>query len=203
MYELKAFDDFKPIEQLLHPEVFNWINDRIKNLLIDYLSIKEYTNTTYVITDLSDYSYLAMPAFKALEGVLFQIAAELKLEFKKNVGWSFTEGELNKYYDSILDKIERLTKDDKSDIKAWLHNARMYLRTLRHNPAHYLGEPITNYRKALLIGDTIISTIDNLCLILIQNDLFPSIVIKKQAIEKEKQDLRRKQNWKIIGEVKR
>jgi len=168
-------------------EVVTWLNPRISGFLIDYMSIKSATHD-FGIEGLTDYSYLITPAFKALEGTLLEIGKELGFKIEKygyKIGVMFNDENLEKYYNEVLDKIDQLSKENKTDIKHWLDNIRRILKSLRHTPAHYEGEVKDSLTKAFLSGDLIISTIDGMCYLLIQNKLFPSI-LKKKANNKAK-----------------
>ena len=171
---------------IMYPDVVSWLNYKIAGFLIDYMCIKSASDE-FAIRGLTDYSYLITPAFKALEGTLLEIGKELKLniqKYKHKVGALFNEEDLEKYYNEVLEKIEHITEENKIDIKQWLDNAKRILKSLRHTPAHYEGEVKENLTKAFLSGDLIISTINEMCHVLIQNRLFPSI-LKKEAEAKK------------------
>lgn len=182
--------------EIMYDDVISWLNYRISGFLIDYESIKSAAQD-FCIEGLSDYSYLITPAFKALEGTLLEIGKELGLnieKYKHKIGVIFNEDNLEKYYSEVLDKIEHITKENKVDIKQWLDGAKRILKSLRHTPAHYEGEAKDNLTKAFLSGDLIISTINEMCHVLIQNRLFPSIIKKEQEKRKEEKS-------KIIGMI--
>ena len=61
--------------------------------------------------------------------------------------------------------------EKKLDIKQWLDNARRILSSLRHNPAHYNGDR-KGFEKAFLDGDLILSTINYMCIALIESGIF-------------------------------
>jgi hypothetical protein len=153
--------DVNKLDEFLTNPVRVWLDTKTREFLLDYLNIKYCSNKGYVINDIYDYSYLMMPAFKALEGTMLQIGRELSFDLKKydySVGGIFSEDNLNKYYDEVLDKIGSIDKDKKMDIRQWLDNARRILRSLRHNPAHYNGD-VKNYVSAFNDGEAILFTI--------------------------------------------
>jgi len=197
------------LQDFMYPNVVYWLNPRIKNFLIDYMCIKKGAED-FGISGLSDYSYLITPAFKALEGTLLKIGGELGFDlakYKFRVGVVFSDENLDKFYNDVLDKIDNLTAEKKVDIKQWLNNARRILKSLRHAPAHYEGEVKDNWTKAFLSGDLIISTINDMCKTLLDNDLFPSLVEEREEKAKKKRELLRKkrqlENPRIIGIVKK
>jgi hypothetical protein len=177
------------LSEFMYSEVVGWLKPKIRHLLIDYMNIKKGTEE-FGIRDLSDYSYLITPTFKALEGTLLEIGRELNFDLNKyqfRIGVIFSDENLEKYYNDVLDKIKHLTEEKRVDIKQWLDNARRILKSLRHTPAHYEGEPKENWTKAFLSGDLIITTINEMCHTLIENNLFPSIVAEKIKEAEEEQ----------------
>lgn len=186
------------LEEFMYPEVVMWLDEKIKEFLLDYLNIK-YFSKDYGVDNLSDYSYLITPAFKALEGTLMQIGGELGFDlnkYKYRVGVIFSDENLEEYYKDVLDKITHLTEENRVDIKQWLDNARRILKSLRHTPAHFNAEIKDNWNKAFLSGDLIMSTVNEMCYTLIKNRIFPSI-------EKARKEKLRRENRRIIGEVKK
>jgi len=184
------------LKDFMYHDVVMWLDKKIKRFLLDYQNIKYFTQD-YGVDNLSDYSYLITPAFKALEGTLLQIGKELGFDlskYKYRVGGIFSDETLDKYYRDVLDKIKHLTEANRVDVKQWLDNARRILKSLRHTPAHFDAEVKPNWDKAFLSGDLIMSTISEMCHTLIQNKMFPSIV--KAAEEKRKREGRT-----IIGEI--
>jgi len=176
---------------IIYDDVVSWLNSKIAGFLIDYMCIKSAAQE-FSIKGLTDYSYLITPAFKALEGTLLEIGKELGLDIEKHkhkIGVIFNEENLDTYYTEVFDKIEHLTKENRVDIKQWLDNARRILKSLRHTPAHYEGEVKDNLTKAFLSGDLIISTINEMCHVLIENKLFPSIIKKEAENKKRRGDL--------------
>lgn len=166
-------DRTEDLRQFIDIKVRDWLNDRIRGLLLDYLNIK-YVSKGSAVGGLHDYSYLIMPAFKALEGTMLHIGLKLGFDIEKyqyKTGRIFSEENLEKYYADVLDKITTLDEEKRLDIKQWLDNVRRILKSLRHNPAHYNGEWKT-FEKAFLDGDMILSTINYMCLALIESKIF-------------------------------
>jgi len=150
---------------LMSREVLNWLEEKQKRFILDYINIKEGYKQ-FGIIGLSDYSYLITPIFKALEGVLIQIAEEIGLDIEKyqfKIGVVFSEENLEKFYNDVLEKLESLSDENKEDIKMWLNDTRRILRHFRHSPAHFSGEVKPSWDKAFLFGDHVLSIIDNLC----------------------------------------
>lgn len=184
-------NNLERLRDFMYPEVVAWLDRKIKQFLLDYINIK-YFSKDYGVNNLSDYSYLITPAFKALEGTLLQIGKELGFDlnkYKYRVGVMFNDESLEKYYKDVLDKIEHLAEENRADIKQWLDNARRILKSLRHAPAHFNGEVKDNWDKAFLSGDLIISTINEMCYTLIQSRIFPSIL--RAEVERRKREKRK------------
>ena len=107
------------------------------------------------------------------ENLGFDIA---KYNFK--IGVVFSEENLEKFYSDVLDKIEDLNEDHKSEIQMWLNDARRLLRHFRHSPAHYSGELKINWDEAFSFGDHIFRIINEMCFSLIESKIFDKV--KKQ-----------------------
>lgn len=161
------------LQRVMDAGVVNWLEPKQRGLLIDYVNIQEGFKQ-FGISSLSDYSYLITPAFKALEGVLIQIAEELQFDVeahKHSIGAVFDEDKLALFYENVLEKLEELSDDNKEDIKMWLNDARRILRHFRHSPAHFNGEVKESWDKAFQLGDQIVSTINQLVLTLLDSNL--------------------------------
>ncbi len=189
------------LERYFSLEVYNWLDEKIKQLLLDYLTLKDNydlpSNLSSSKEYFYDYSFLLTPAFKALEGTIIQIGKELDLPVEKNkysVGGFFNNEELEKYYSNVLNEIEHLNDDDKAEIKEWLTNARRFLTPLRNTPAHFSGKIKENTEVTFMAGQTILHTIEEVCRVMIKKKLFPSIL----NAEEEK---RNAENKIIIGEI--
>lgn len=161
------------LETFLDNKVRIWLNERIRLFLLDYINIK-YVSQTYYMSSIWDYSYLIMPAFKALEGTMLQIGEQLNFDinkYKYKVGLIFSEENLENFYNDVLDKTAKITEENRLNIKQWLDNARRILSSLRHNPAHFNGD-VKTFEKAFMDGDLILSTINYMCLALIESGVF-------------------------------
>jgi len=168
--------DTGALDQFIDNRVRTWLNERTRNFLRDYMNIK-YVSQTHMMEGLWDYSYLIMPAFKALEGTMFQIGECLGFDsekYKNKVGGMFSQENLDEFYKDVLDKIESVSEDERLDIKQWLDNARRILRSLRHNPAHYGGD-VKTFEKAFMDGELIVSTINYMCLALLDSHVFDKV----------------------------
>ena len=187
----------------LNENVVRWLPVKVRNLLADYLRLKANA-TSLEKAGFYDYSFLMTPAFKAFEGTLIKVGEELGLNIDKkphkiSVGSILNEDNLEKFYTEVLDKIDSLEKEKKEDIKEWLSNARRYLKSLRHTPAHFLGDIQDTRNKAIMSADTILKTINELCGSMIDNGLFPSI--KKEEERKAKEQTKKWKDRKIVGEL--
>ena len=166
---------YVPLTEHLDPEVNDWLEWPVKDLIRDYYLIQEHFYEYGIGIGISDFSYLITPAFKALEGALLQIARELGFDLEKKkyrVGWILDERELDSFYEDVLQKVETLTQEAKQDIRQWLSNARLFLRDMRHTPAHYLAEPKQTFTRAFDTGNTIIFTINQIALVLLKAGAF-------------------------------
>ncbi len=161
------------------PRVISWLDNKVNLLLTDYLGIR---NSPYGIVNMSDYSYLITPAFKALEGTLIQIARELGLNVEKadiRIGVVFSEENLEMFYQDVLNQIEDLSKESKADITMWLNDARRFLRHFRHSPAHYGGDTKQNWDQAFADGDHVLRIINGMCSVLLESGVFEKAKTKK------------------------
>lgn len=153
------------LKELMYVDVVEWLNEKVVNFLCDYLSIKRAFES-YGVGNLSDYSYLMTPSFKALEGTLIQLGDSLGFDLEQynhKIGVVFSEDNLEKYYKDVLDKIVAISVEKKDDIKQWLNDARRILRHLRHSPAHFNGELKENWNKAFHAGDHVLFIINEMC----------------------------------------
>jgi hypothetical protein len=151
------------LDTLMEKEVVRWLDPKTLSLLIDYVNIK-YCWGLHGVGQLSDYAYLMTPAFKALEGVLIQVAGELRLpERPYRIGAVYDEESLDKFYSEVLDKVGALTETAKDDVKLWLNDARRILKHYRHSPAHFQSEPKTHWDRAFQQGDQIVNVVNQLC----------------------------------------
>ncbi len=171
----RASEEVTELFKLYKVEVISWLYPKTKELILDYLAIK---NSSLVVNNLSDYSYLVTPIFKALEGSLLQIGEDLGFDFEKysfKIGVVFSEENLENFYNDVLGKIEELSSEHKSDIQMWLNDARRILRHYRHSPAHYSGETKNSYEEAFSSGDHIFRIINEMCFSLLDSGIFKTI----------------------------
>ena len=167
-----------PLDAHLRRDVRNWLEWGILDLIRDYYLVQEHFFEYGLGNGISDYSYLITPAFKALEGTLLQIAKGLEFDLTKynyKVGWILDEKRLDNFYQEVLNKIETLTAEKKRDIRQWLSSARLFLRHLRHAPAHYFGERQETFTKAFDTGNTIIFTINEIVFALLETGVLPKL----------------------------
>lgn len=170
----RGSEELHDLGNLFKDKVRAWLNSPIKELILDYLTIKN-SHKVFAVSDLSDYSYLITPAFKALEGTLIQIAEEIGFDLEQyqfKIGVVFSDESLEKFYEDILDKIEELDEEYKSDIQMWLNDARRILRHFRHSPAHFMGEAKKSWEEAFSVGDHILRIINEMCYSLIKSEIF-------------------------------
>lgn len=188
--------DVSALDKFISNPVRIWLDDKTNQLLLDYLNIKYCSGKGCVINAIYDYSYLIMPAFKALEGTMLQIGRELGFDLEKydySVGGIFSQENLNRYYDEVFDKIKTINENKKLDIKQWLDNSRRILRSLRHNPAHYGGDT-KGFEEAYIDGEAILFTIKNIVLAIIDTGL-----VTQSGNRKEDGERAREQKKRIIG----
>jgi hypothetical protein len=151
------------LDSLMDTPVIDWLQTKQRELLIDYVNIK-YCWNDYGISDLSDYAYLVAPAYKALEGVLIQIAKELGLPDRPyRIGAVYDEDALDKFYADVLDRIGKLTLTERQDVKLWLDDAQRILKHYRHSPAHFQSESKTHWDRAFQLGDQIVHVVNQMC----------------------------------------
>ena len=177
-----------------------WLDDKTKELLLDYVNIKYVVSNGGYVDNVHDYSYLIMPTFKALEGTTLQIGRELGFDIEKykyKTGIIFNEENLEKYYEDVLNKAEDLDEEKKLDIKQWLDGIRRLLKSLRHNPAHYNGD-VKLFEQAFIEGDTILFNIKNICLAFIESDL-----VTKGGNREKEEKAKREAERQRIKEAKR
>ncbi len=125
---------------------------------------------------------MTAPAYKALEGFLFQIARDLNLASSGNEklagSYYFYEEKIDKYIDKFLKELEentqnqiKLSKYEKQDIKDRIKEMKDFLQHYRNTPSHYFGELIDTIEKAHRNIMIIYGTIDNTTQILIKANL--------------------------------
>ena len=173
------------LEKNFSRDTLLYLEEKIINHLLDSvtlefpgLNLSAQTNGRF-----NDYSFLTAPAYKALEGFLFQIADDLKLPSSVNNNkiagaYYFDEQKIDKHIDNLIKEIEhkadnenKLSKHEKQDIKDRIKEMRGFLKHYRHTPAHFFGEPIEAVEKAHMNIMVIYSAIDNTAQILLKANL--------------------------------
>lgn len=154
------------LNRVFSGKVFDSLDEGVRECLLDYMALRRASGD-YIVgpNSMSDYSYLIVHAFKALEGFLLQVARNLGIdpkEYDYKIGQMLQEENVERLYKDIISKLEKVDKEKKLDIKIWLNNARIMLKSYRHTPAHYLGAKIPTYEKAIHSGDYILETIDRM-----------------------------------------
>jgi len=150
----------QPINDLNHnfdANVLNYLSERIINHLADSINLDNLWREQFK-EKFNDFSFFTAPAYKALEGFLFQIAQELGLPSSGNpkfVATYFDEEKVDKTIDKLLKELEMkadservLTKQEKLHIKDMIGEMKRFLYHYRHTPAHFHGEPIDTIEKA-------------------------------------------------------
>ncbi len=138
-------------EQVLH-----YLHERIINHLVDSLNLEKKSRELQRM--FNDFSFYMAPAYKAFEGFLFQIAADLKLPSSGNpnfVGTYFDEQVVDSTIDSLIEELNDkaggeagLSAGDKINIKDHVKEMKRFLVHYRHTPAHFHGETIDTLEKA-------------------------------------------------------
>ena len=140
-------------------ETLYYLEEGIIDYLLDSLALEKYNIIEQTVNRFNDYSFLTAPAYKALEGFLFQIAEDLELPSGKNLdavgGYYFDEMKVDKHINKLLKELEKkaeetakLSRHEKKDIKERIQQMKSFLKNYRHTPAHYLGESIGTIEKA-------------------------------------------------------
>lgn len=170
------------LEKNFSRDTLLYLEERIINYLLDSvtlefqgLNISAQTNGRF-----NDYSFLTAPAYKSLEGFLFQIAKDLNLPSSRNNnvgGYYFDEQKIDKHVNKLLKELEsraensKLSSYEKRDIKDRIKEMKGFLQHYRHTPAHFFGEPIKTVEKAHMNIMVIYNAIDNTAQILLKANL--------------------------------
>ncbi len=169
------FPSMHSLKQLLSDGTLDYLDEKIINHLMDQIIIRGYFSQ--FTSKFNDFSFLIAPAYKALEGYLFQLAKDLKLPSAGNgnlVGsYYFDEEKIDAQIDILLSELEantggskQLSDYEKQDIKSRIKEMKDFLRHYRHSPAHYMGESIDTIEKAERTVMVIFAAIDNTTAIL-------------------------------------
>ncbi len=165
---------------LFDQNVLFYLSERVINHLLDSLTLNKYINSN--VNDFNDFSFFTAPAYKALEGFLFQIAEDLNLPSsgKNNLAGSyyFDEEKLDKHIDKLLKELEstaennkKLSSYEKRDIKDRIKEMKGFLQHYRNTPSHFYGEPIITIQIADRNVKIIYGAIDNTAKILLKSGL--------------------------------
>jgi|SRR3989344_906626 len=169
-----------PLQSLFDEPVLFYLEERVINHLLDSFTLNKYIHQN--IKDFNDFSFFTAPAYKALEGFLFQIAKDLNLPSSGNSNlagsYYFDEGKIDKHIDSLIKEIEKTTEDskklssyEKRDIKDRIREMKGFLRNYRNTPSHFYGESIDTIEKADRNVKIIYGTIDNTTKLLLRAGL--------------------------------
>jgi len=162
-------------------DVLYYLSEKVINHLVDSLCIHSLIAARND-TGFNDFSFITAPAYKALEGFLFQIAKDLVLpSFKSTTtvgAYYFDEEKIDRHIDKLLKELEKkadttpkLSIYEKRDIKDRIKEMKGFLRNYRHTPAHFYGEPIDTVAKADINIKVIYSVIQNTTKILLKSGL--------------------------------
>lgn len=173
--------DYGKIEANFEKEVLYYLNEKVINHLLDSIEFDKLNFESYK-NGFNDFSFLTAPAYKALEGFLFQLSVDLKLPSSGNDklagSYFFDEGKIDKHIDKLLKELtekadidKKLSPYEKRDIKDRIKEMKGFLQHYRHTPAHFNGQPIDTLEKAHRNIMVIYSAIDNTAMILLNAGL--------------------------------
>jgi len=166
------------LKNYFNEEVLFYLDEKIINFLLDSIGIQDIINSI-PINKFNDFSFLTAPAYKALEGFLFQLAKDLGLPCSGNNNlagsYYFDEEKIDKHIDKILKELEiksekeiKLSTHEKRDIKDRIREMKGFLQHYRNTPSHFLGEQMENRELALRNIMIIYGAIDNSAKILLK-----------------------------------
>lgn len=169
------------LESNFDQDTLFYLSEKVINHLADSLKLDIHWKENFK-DQFNDFSFFTAPAYKALEGFLFQIANDLELPSSGNGNlagsYYFDEEKIDKHINKLLreldvaaDNEKKLSQYEKRDIKDRIREMRGFLRHYRHTPAHFHGESIDTLEKARRNIMTIYGTIDNTAKILLNADL--------------------------------
>ncbi|MBI2097342.1 MAG: hypothetical protein HYT46_00160 [Candidatus Vogelbacteria bacterium] len=161
--------------------VLFYLSEKVLNHLMDSMCIHKVLRDRGDLY-FNDYSFATAPAYKALEGFLFQVAKDLALPSSGNNdtagAYYFDEEKIDKHVDKLLKELEKkadatakLTTYEKRDVKDRIKEMKSFLRNYRHTPAHFYGESIDTTAKADMNVKVIYSVIQNTTKILLKAGL--------------------------------
>ncbi len=173
----------RKLENILDKGTLLYLDEKIINHLLDSEVVRDSVSDI-VRNRCNDFSFFTAPAYKALEGFLFQIAEDLQLlsAGKSNLvgSYYFDEEKVDRHINKLLKELEQKTEGsklstyEKRDVKDRIKEMKGFLQHYRHTPAHFLGESINTVEKADRNINTIYGVIDNLAKILLRAQLIKS-----------------------------
>jgi anaerobic selenocysteine-containing dehydrogenase len=114
----------------------SYIPEDCRKLIFDAKILDDLTESIGTETRFFDYSFLVAPVYKAIEGILWKIANELKLVHGDGqLGIFFDEDNVEKNIDLISENV--LSKSKKAVVSHQLSELKTFLKRYRHLPAHY------------------------------------------------------------------
>ncbi len=169
------------LEQNFDKNTLYYLSEKVINHLSDSLKLDIHWKENFK-DQFNDFSFFTAPAYKALEGFLFQIAEDLKLPSSGNEklagSYYFDEEKIDQHIDSLLEELDNIADEEiklsvyeKRDIKDRIREMRGFLKHYRNTPAHFYGEVIDTLEKARRNVMTIYGTIDNTAKILLKAEL--------------------------------
>ncbi|KPJ56024.1 hypothetical protein AMJ49_05885 [Parcubacteria bacterium DG_74_2] len=174
----------QPTEKLANnfdEDVLYYLNEQVINHLADSFNLENFLNENSR-GQFNDYSFFTAPAYKALEGFLFQIAKDLSLpssSSNKLAGsYYFDETKIDKHINKLLKELEKAAESEsklsvyeKKDIKDRVKEMKGFLQHYRNAPAHFYGESVDTIEKAHRNIMIIYGAIDNTAKILLKAGL--------------------------------
>lgn len=182
------------LEKNFEIETLYYLDEKIIDHLLDSLALEKNGIPVRCAGHFNDYSFLTAPAYKALEGFLFQIAKDIDLPSsgRPNSAGSYyiDEKKVDKQIDNLIKELEKKTETtqklsayEKKDIKERIKEMDGFLRHYRHVPAHFYGERMDSIEKATRNIMTIFGCIDNSASILLKSKLIQIKAIDFQITE--------------------
>lgn len=179
--KLRGSQPLGELDNNFSQDTLYYLNERVINHLADSLML-DITCREIIKDRFNDFSFFTAPAYKALEGFLFQIAEDLKLPSSGNDklagSYYFDEEKIDQHIDKILKELvaaadteSKLSKYEKRDIKDRIKEMSGFLQHYRNTPAHFYGESIDTLEKAQRNIMIIYGAIDNTAKILLKSGL--------------------------------
>ena len=173
--------DYDKLEANFDKQALFYLSEKVINYLLDSIGLG-HSGLEGQRQHFNDFSFITAPAYKALEGFLFQIAKDLNLPSSGNSNlagsYYFDEEKIDKHIDKLLKELfdvadaeKKLSKYEKRDIKDRIREMKGFLQHYRNTPSHFYGEPIDTIDKAHRNIMIIYGAIDNTTKILIKSGL--------------------------------